>query len=456
MNDAYFFGGVEHDEKQAIFKTEFSLLFAGSGAGKWKTEYLYSENSGKTESFTRGNFQKTLDKIKEKLKDRISGKETGGKDDQLLLYISAHGNEPKKDDKTHTVEAADGSVSMDDLQSIVTLAEQAKVKLAIVSQSCNSGNILKLETNNTCIISGSGEKSGAYSGGAEYFAFEIQDAFRKGTRNVSLEQVFLTARKKQVETAIPMINTDAGKKAAEFLKSVELFLTTTNEFHLRNVSACSQDKAISKNFLGVLDVLLREQVNDPKLRKRLMNQFQEIEVQKHKMKSIYRALAKLENNPPLLCQRKITVKNSAPKFQHYSPKYDAEGNIVTSFSDDQPDVEVIYHLRKNKSQKKRNEKCEPFVGTYWAYLNIDQVIENTTDPDMRMVLYHWKDVIDTIEDKKGFKKILNNSIRTKSQLDAAMLSKAKALVAKEKEVFQELYSYFRSQESSNACSEFVL
>ncbi len=70
------------------------------------------------------------------------------------------------------------------------------MKLAIVNQSCNSGNILNLTSKKTCIISGSGRNSEAYSDGAEYFAFEIQEALKNGKTRVSLEDIFLTARKK--------------------------------------------------------------------------------------------------------------------------------------------------------------------------------------------------------------------------------------------------------------------
>jgi hypothetical protein len=68
----------------------------------------------------------------------------------------------------------------------------------------------------------------------------------------------------------------------------------------------------------------------------------------------------------------------------------------------------------------------------------------------------WKKIIDSMPDKASFKKILNARIEENSKISSKIDKLAESLAAKEKATFRELYSYFKRDNTSNPCSEFLL
>ncbi len=173
-----------------------------------RTDWEY-EGARVNKNFTKSNYEKTIQEMKDKLNKNPPEIPENGK---LLLFINTHGGE--KSGNTHRISlvespmtnmnsGSDDMVSLDSLQELIDLAEAKKVKLAIVDGSCHSGNTLALKGPKACIISGSGPNHYAYSSFADTFAHNM--FFGR-----SLEEVFQITRDAMLGEGFPMISTPEG------------------------------------------------------------------------------------------------------------------------------------------------------------------------------------------------------------------------------------------------------
>ena len=206
--------------KKAGYET--TAIFNG---GHPATESLLTSHIGPTPPFAAASFEKMIADYETKIK---SGTIKSG--DQLLLIVHTHGAKrgtgKDSNEATHgigfgIVEGTmdyttlgtsgssysnphpTGTVTLDRLKTLATLADQKGVKLAIVDSSCHSGGSIALGTPNTCVVSSTGYNNLGYSN----FSPDFLKRFKAGK---SLEEVFLQTRERDYTPAFPMISSPVG------------------------------------------------------------------------------------------------------------------------------------------------------------------------------------------------------------------------------------------------------
>lgn len=170
--------------------------------------------------FTKDNYEKMIQEAIKKIK---RGQIKSG--EQLVVIVDTHGGmntdtpQTPEDSKelTHSLATTgavmtdmnyvrgNDSTSMDQLIALTKLAQERGINLGIIDMSCHSGSSLKLSNPNTCVISSTGPKHFGYTGFAQNFYNEIKPG-------LSLEEVFLSTRKKNIDHGFPMISTPSGEK----------------------------------------------------------------------------------------------------------------------------------------------------------------------------------------------------------------------------------------------------
>jgi hypothetical protein len=280
---AYIVGEAENPDLDQ-FKNGFAMLGLISDSKKWSTEFLTRELTNQSRPFTKENFQNQLDGIKARLGDADKkmpkGTSAFNKGDQVLIYIDTHGNQKSPKEKTHAIATLDEDVQLDQLQKIIDLADSKGVKVAIVDQSCYSGEILNLDFKSACLLTGASQNNYGYSNYGETFAFKLQDSIRKEKRSTSLEDIFLSSRKVKSNRAQPLINTEAGLKTFEFLKSVEPYLYQDELPLFDDTKTCQNFTGVENNRLDLLKVSLKAQIKDQKIYDDVMKSFKALSIAK--------------------------------------------------------------------------------------------------------------------------------------------------------------------------------
>ncbi len=210
-------GGEPKDKTETIFDQDLKNVAKFAKKSEWKTAIAFNGGHIKTEktlaqlsesfisqtNFSNQNYNSTIKTIKDKL---ITNQLKAN--DQLMVIIDTHGNKNNQNsEKSHRVYLSDGSANLDDLASIIALAEEKKVKLALIDLSCYSGNTLNLPHKNSCIISAAGSKHLAFTS-AQSFSLNFTSNLHKGK---NLEDIFLEAREADsTSMEFPMISTPEG------------------------------------------------------------------------------------------------------------------------------------------------------------------------------------------------------------------------------------------------------
>lgn len=168
--------------------------------------------------FTKEQYSKIIEDYKAKLN---SGAIKSG--DQLLVWIDTHGALQAEGESSHSISAADGSaaanlttlegaplVKMDEMQSLIDLANSKGVKLGIMDNSCHSGSSLALSNPNTRIVTASGPNHFGYSNWGSILGSNL-------SAGKSLEDVFLETLNERDDAAFPMISSPVGKEIQDQL-----------------------------------------------------------------------------------------------------------------------------------------------------------------------------------------------------------------------------------------------
>lgn len=184
-----------------------------------------------TSHFRDTDYRRLIAKYKEMLS---SDKMKAG--DQLMIYIDTHGAEKEAGFKTHRIATAGGGaatnlntlqgttlVALDELEVIKDLAAKKGVRLAIIDQSCHSGNTLKLADENTCVVSSTGPNHYGYTSFGYYFPSNM-------AKGKTLEQAFLETRSMETAPSYPMISSIEGMSVYnELYEKLTPFLYDYNE-----------------------------------------------------------------------------------------------------------------------------------------------------------------------------------------------------------------------------------
>lgn len=240
-------GGGDPEGPTTIFDPSLVNLGKISSTAGWTPTVVYDGGHRTSEAIAKGiggnksysattaNMNKQIDLLKQKI---LKGELRKG--DQLMITISTHGIPKGDSEQTHSVVATDGSFKMDRLKEVRDLAEKNGVQLAIIDNSCYSGNSIKLGTDKTCVVSTASNNVGYSNAGGL-----ITGNMRPG---LNLEEVFLGARltKDSVSPGAPQISTEAGRKtyqATEFLSSSMYERTSLDDY----LSSSKQDACNTKS-----------------------------------------------------------------------------------------------------------------------------------------------------------------------------------------------------------------
>lgn len=220
-------GGGEPKGEATLFDESLETLAQFTTNKEWKTKVSFNGGHKATEeiiktkmkntknlgSFDEDNFHKMINEMIVKIH---KGELKEG--DQLLVSIDTHGARKKEKENTHSISLSKNKISsLDRLQSLVDLAAEKKVKLAVLDLSCYSGNLLKLSNDKVCLITGAGTDNYGFASFSTKF-FELM----KSGKN--LEEIFLESRKFDKTQDFPMISTPEGRSANEVYKKILPFL----------------------------------------------------------------------------------------------------------------------------------------------------------------------------------------------------------------------------------------
>ncbi len=227
--------------------------------GHYLTEQLIEETFPEVESkshFLESDYKRLIASYKLKLeKNEIKS------GDQFMIFIDSHGAPKSNKYKTHSVATSSGqgasTVDIDQLEVLKNLAFNKGVKMAIIDNSCHSGNTLALADDNTCIISSTGPNHFGYGPFSERFS----GAMGKGK---NLEEIFLSARLNDRTPALPMISTKAGLEVnssiyetiTPFLYNFEPDQDKLSEW-LEENSSEEKQCASNKNFNSLFETINR-------------------------------------------------------------------------------------------------------------------------------------------------------------------------------------------------------
>lgn len=170
------------------------------------------------------------------------------KGDQVFLNLLTHGSREEIDGRQHSFKLADGDLSLSEIKKLVQTLEGKGATIALLDQSCYSGATMDLATDNICVM-------GVSSRNDEGYVYSNDEVWKTATSGMSLEDVYLKARKNDLSShAFPFISTAQGRHAARQLASFTRFAENARE----NVDSttnpqlvCVEDTLIASPLLGI-------------------------------------------------------------------------------------------------------------------------------------------------------------------------------------------------------------
>ncbi len=217
------FDGTIKNISRYIKKNPTVKIDLALNGGHKKTEELIKTSfptATSKSNFKESDYDRLINDYKAKLENNemVAG-------DQMLIYIDSHGLKNTDGLKSHVIETAqDGSagVSLDRLEVLKALAKTKGVKMAIIDNSCHSGNTLALADDSTCVITSTGPDHYAYN----VFSNIFSDAMEKGK---NLEEIFLKTRSLDSSPGLPMISSFEGQAVtAQFYEKITPYLYYTD------------------------------------------------------------------------------------------------------------------------------------------------------------------------------------------------------------------------------------
>lgn len=228
--DTMFDGSIESFGKIANRKGwDVTMAFNG---GHEVTEQLIEKHIPKTTKkypdFSKENFDKILSDTIAKIKNgEIKKGET------LYMFMFTHGAQPTPEETSHKIALTTpqkitnygnleglATVSMDKLEELMLLTKEKGILLGLTDMSCFGGNTLKLkeklQLDNVCITSSSGENTPALAGGLAFGERFLKEAAGGGV----VEDVFLRTRNDTILGDYPMISSDIGKELQDKLAGI--------------------------------------------------------------------------------------------------------------------------------------------------------------------------------------------------------------------------------------------
>ena len=226
---AVYYGGADNaDASEPIFELDFERFVKAAKLAGWQTQYFYGGSQayptsfqkaqvltdGKVHAFTTKNF---LDSLSQYKSDIESGGMKSG--DQLLLFISTHG--PLIGGAEFSFMTVDGTAfALSNLKILKETAARAGVRLAIVAETCGSGEVQKLADEKTCVVTSSAIKKLGYNTDSRLLTwmFQLPEV-------INLEDAYFRARRAgTMISSQPAISTKAGQFAQKTLRPLNYFM----------------------------------------------------------------------------------------------------------------------------------------------------------------------------------------------------------------------------------------
>ncbi|MES3038528.1 MAG: hypothetical protein V4736_11540 [Bdellovibrionota bacterium] len=247
-----FMGGAGEDSESGIpgneinqFDQDFEIAKAKAKSSGYTFDYLYAgDHKGSDNFLSKYNdiqYSKSkwmtpfnLDKMIERYQGALNGTNTRPEEqlkagDQVVFTISNHGmlrgdNPQLKDkEKTHSIACSANQpieiggrknlyCSLDKLQPLIEQMEAKGIKVAVVDESCYGASTLSIGTPKTCVVSKSAQDQVGWNYDKSTFirhlqpGKSVQDSFQSYIQYSHLN--------------FPMINTQAGQRAAERIRDI--------------------------------------------------------------------------------------------------------------------------------------------------------------------------------------------------------------------------------------------
>lgn len=262
---------------KTIFDVNLDFYSQYAKNGQVKSKVLFNGGHANTEAIIRNNFKpesvvaNTFEKapLEKTIEGYIAEIKLGNikKNEQLMVIVDTHGAVKSSNELTHQIALGKsplknlntlGSnvVSLDILEKLRNTANEYGVKLAIIDQSCHSGNTLNLKNDKTCVIAATGPDHYGFAGNTTTFSAQMAKNLVKGK---NLEEAYLNARRDSSDAGFPMISTAAGNSThlklyaliGPYINYFEKGQTKINEI----ISNTSTKEAMCKSEVAFSDLL---------------------------------------------------------------------------------------------------------------------------------------------------------------------------------------------------------
>lgn len=204
------------------------LVFDGGHA---KTEKIVSEFSSNRKDVSPLEARAVIFELKRKI---LQGQIKPG--EQIFLALMSHGSRRDADGTPATHGISIGQQDLLQSRELIPLrdaAEKAGVRLAIVDQSCFSGDALSIATSKTCVVSATGKDVVGYPGEWDAFWEQVKPG-------VTLEEAYLKGRRQRAYPSLPMISSPAGRLTEKYIADISLsILSYESDVQRRAETECA-------------------------------------------------------------------------------------------------------------------------------------------------------------------------------------------------------------------------
>jgi hypothetical protein len=467
-------------------------FFANSDYHK---DIFFGGNSIRLNKLTEDSFQDTVhffseenyNRFEQRLLDQTEpfyGKFKEG--DQVLIIVDNHGGPKSKhcksgktcadsemiEEETHggpyainSPNAKDSSFSMDRTISVIKDLKERGIKVAIIDSSCYSGNSQVLANYGACVISTTGSNSLSYP----EFKRVLFGKFLKGK---NLEQVFLEARADSKSPSIPEISTLTGKKLSRNLTDMWIAPRLDTQEDLSDkiiqftrpalIDRCdllpkSSQYQISEALRTFLEI---NPDNSAKVRDlaKAIDQYDQkiIEITKQMQKELGSSAHNQEE-----FELKVYLDPMKPNYGIIQ-KSIATWDYITNL--DRPEMKRAIEKMSDSLQRQQTNlkrftnkdeidaaqlsinRTKSWVEFYEKVSNRKRELEQNTDQSSL-----------DYENTKRFREFAKIKAKYEDLINVEIYAQTKALIQKERAVYDELYKELRKDEGqSNACRDFKL
>jgi hypothetical protein len=261
-NVLYLYGGAgDESHTENIFADEFLQQNRAAQTAGWQTSVLFDGDQPKAKarvaralgdpglrSFSQENFKAGLQEVGEK--KFVAG-------DQVLFIIDTHGEIDASVNGHGIACSKDKDCDTGDLKKTIQKLQSQGVRVAVVDESCYSGQSLKLADSKTCVISAASKDDIGTSSFPERF-------IKHFARGKNLEQVYLETYAENKESR-PRISTDAGLEAERIIHSLAPeSVEDVDVNHLKGVQRVCTDRSDDqiKQILHLSSALMRTSAAD--------------------------------------------------------------------------------------------------------------------------------------------------------------------------------------------------